>query len=262
MYDTLDAYEINMKDLDVSAITISKPKKVDNSLFAKIKYKNNKLLVYIYNANIVHHKVVHGYQYSIINAIVGQHLNAMFSELDAYVVDNVIENTNVWFNKGLEGGVVEEYYTPTVGIINRHSKTYGIKINVQNGIDQLSNGCYDLLVCLTGVRFYKQRFVPEWELVAANLVEDNFLNQEHVFDDDDVGSVGPCRDDLQEIADEMQHKTLEFLTAARKQKREIKAKLAKLERIYKELSEGNSVSSANLDRLYKELVQISGTQTL
>jgi hypothetical protein len=256
MCDSLGAFEINMKDLNTSSVTISKPKKIDSSLFAKVKYNNNKLFAYIYNANIVHHTFLAGYQYSIVHAMVAKDVTAKFVELDAHIMGNVINNAQVWFNKGLEAGVIEEYYTPTVGLVNKVGP--GIKIRVQSGIDQLAKGCYDLLLHFKGIRFYKQRFVPEWELVAANMLEDNFLNQEIVDDeDDDEFGIAPCAEDLTAIVQDLQQQATTIASSLSAKKREIKKKLAMVAKVQNALNGADIVHTEVLDQIHEKLLEFT-----
>jgi hypothetical protein len=51
-----------------------------------------------------------------------------------------------------------------------------LKLKLQGQEEILKPGFYDLVICLKGVRFYKQRFIPEWELTTADLMERDFLN--------------------------------------------------------------------------------------
>ena len=257
MCDT--ATEINITDLSASALTISKPKKMDNSLFAKAKYNNAKLFVYVYNARVVSHKFLAGHGYSTLQVKASQDVVKRFAEIDAHIVANVVANTGVWFNKGIDAGVIDEYYAPSVVVLGNSGTL--VKIKLQSEIDQLADGCYDLLLCFKGVRFYKQRFVPEWELVAANMVEDGFFAGEDRAseeEEDDMDIVP--REELHQIRLDLEKELDQVCVELNFRKRDVKRALSTLAKLRQEIGDDKDCNDdppiGSLDKLYENLDEI------
>lgn len=250
--------EINIVEMDASAVSISKPKKLDNSLFAKAKYNNARLYAYVYRTNVVMHKFPSGYGYSVLHVRAPPNVVGKFADLDAHIVNSVIANTHVWFHKGMDPGVIDEYYSPSV-TVSGGSGTL-IKIKLQCNMDPLIEGCYDLLLALKGVRFFKQRFVPEWELVAANMVDDCFLEG----DDDESEGKGVesgCDEDdivpweeLHQMRLQIEKELDEAVVELTFKKRDVKRAISAIARMRKELLP--IATPGSIDKLQEQLTEV------
>jgi hypothetical protein len=119
----------------------------------------------------------------------------------------------------------------------------------------LEPGRYDLLLRVKGLRFFKQRFVAEWELVAVKRLGDDLVSS-FVEDDDDESShddlegdgesvMMPTEDDLASISAHLQE---EIETRLAPLQREV----ARLLQLRSEL-EQNTKCVAVLDRIAEDL---------
>lgn len=180
-----DAIDVDIQNLNFENLTISKPKKTEDSLFGSMALDNNRLNIHYYNVEVMKHtKIRHLTKYyTVLFLKVSKTICKKMLEFDSHCVDQVRDNISGWFAKALDENVIEEYYTNSVSICK--SNGFVLKLKLQGGDDILESGKYNLIVSLKGLRFYKQRFIPEWEIVGAERLEEDFLNS-IVEDDDDV----------------------------------------------------------------------------
>jgi hypothetical protein len=245
--------EIDIRDLSFSQVTISKPKKQDDSLFGKITHGGEAALkVYLYGIQSIRHKAVG--EYSVMYAKVPRKVLRALAEFDEHAKEHVRDNAARWFTKSLDENVIDEYYMssmvtlPTEGTVAK-LKLVGDKPHI------LEPGRYDLLLRVKGLRFFKQRFVAEWELVAVKRLGDDLVSS-FVEDDDDESShddlegdgesvMMPTEDDLASISAHLQE---EIETRLAPLQREV----ARLLQLRSEL-EQNTKCVAVLDRIAEDL---------
>jgi len=168
--------DIEVQSLELSAIQISKPKRTDDSLFGKMTYNNQQLNIHFHNLHVLKHKKVKHLTkyYTVLFLKVPKFVCKKMIDFDNHCIDQVQTNISGWFAKALDENVIEEYYTTSV-LLNKEN-AYVLKLKLQGADDILECGQHDIVVSLKGLRFYKQRFIPEWELIAAQPIENDFLN--------------------------------------------------------------------------------------
>lgn len=242
--------EIDIRDLDVSTLVIAKPKKQVESLFGKITHKDGKAAsVFLYNALVVTVKEV-GTDveggYTIAYASLPKAALTKIAEFDEYVKGHVRSNVSKWFTKSLDENVIDEYYVSSLSVLPSDGCVGRFKI-INNGSALADARKCDLLLAIKGIRFFKQRFVAEWELRAVKRLPDDFVNSllsdeseaEEVDDD-----VLPSKDILQSIS-------AELLSKVETRMRPLEAELDRLRAIREKLSEDNPVSV--LDKIAEDL---------
>lgn len=254
MSGQVDCVEIDVQDLPLlENITICKPRKTDDSLFGKIHCNEKQLNIHLYNVEVVKHKKVkhHTNTYSIVFLKVSKGVCKSFVDFDATCIELVRSNITNWFAKTFDENVIEEYYSPSVSICK--SQGFMLKLKLQGSNDTLDNGKYDLVVGLKGLRFYKQRFIPEWEIVNVQVVGEDFLNslqsdEEPSWEDEEDVAPEPTAEELQAIYNNIREKVDSTLLGLKEKYKSVKAKIHDLENILSEL-ENNEKSIVVLDKL-------------
>lgn len=217
--------DMDVQSIDMTHIVISRPRKTEDSLFGKIEYEGHNLRVFFYNAQVIKHKQIKHMSnfYTVLFLKLSRKAYKSMVEFDAHCTDQVKTNIPSWFTKGLDENVIEEYYTSSLAM----SKTDGVlvKLKVQGAEELLEPGKYDLLMNLKGLRFYKQRFIPEWEIRGVKPIGGDFLNSiesddDGVWNDDDEipcpnsDEIVAMYDNLQSIIDERVQKNEQELIQA------------------------------------------------
>jgi protein-tyrosine phosphatase len=180
----MEMVSVELSSIDLDQISISKPKKTEDSLFGNISCDAKQLNVRLYNTQVIQHKKVRhlSKSYTVLFLKVSKATCKHIVELDNHCIDHVKANFASWFAKSFDENIIEDYYTSSVLL----SKTNGyvFKLKLQGDDDLLEPSKYDFVLGLKGLRFYKQRFIPEWEIVNIKPVENDFLNSIRSDSDD------------------------------------------------------------------------------
>lgn len=202
---------MDILDISVTSININKPRKQQESLFGKVFYQESEpLYVYFYNIQFLKQKSVrhHEGSYQIFYIKGSSSQTQKLAELDEFCKEHVKENAARWFSKGLDENIIDEYYTSSLNLSPKDGLV--MKLKVTGSLETFDDKRYDLLLRMKGLRFYKQRFVSEWELSAAKQVQDNFLDT--LIDDDvdntfeEAEEVEVLGEDMHAICNELLHK--------------------------------------------------------
>lgn len=96
-------------------------------------------------------------------------MSKYMDELNDKIIDTVRDNSGAWFNSSIDDELIEEYYISTLQYDKKRGET--IRLKVKN-IDELDQDLLDttgsLTVCLKYLKFYKQKFFPEFDIVSFN----------------------------------------------------------------------------------------------
>jgi hypothetical protein len=279
----------DIHDLNVDLLTLGKPSKADNSLFAKIrKLDRSRVYVNIPNATVVKRMVIDDAsvpRYIALDVHVRSSINRVMTVLDEYLISQVTSNKSRWFSKGLDSSVIDEFYRRSVVTNSSAGTVLRIRLaspseggtGVQDGHGILGDsGRYDLVLQLRGLRFFKQCFMPEWELTFSKRVETTFLNAvlddvEMMDDDDEVhqpidddqyascDAAAPTIEDLEVIIGDIRLRSRTLQDRMMKCHDHISEILRRLESIDDRLSsmETSRVSVVDLDGIEMELDGIS-----
>lgn len=243
--------ETDIRDLHTGSLTIQKPKKHQESLFGKIVSEHDSAAsVFFYNVRIVKHKRVshHDGAYTVLYLKVAKDVLKKIAELDDFCKDHVRMNASRWFAKSLDENVIDEYYMSS--IVMSPNDGCLVKLKLKNTEDLLKSMRYDVILAIYGLRFYKQRFVAEWEIGSVKLLENDFVgsyadNSDDDSDDDD--GVDVATEDLNAIADDL-------LSRISIKMNSFDEKLQHLDAFYKQLSDPLVVKTVKmLDNISDEL---------
>lgn len=227
--------DVDIRELQVGALSILKPKRHHDSLFGRIADTEAKTVdTYFYNVNVVKHKRVthHDGAYTVLYMRASKDVVKKMIEFDEFCKTHVRSNASKLFTKSLDENVIDEYYTASVTMTPRDGCL--IKLKLQNAEDDLLEALrYDLLLRIQGLRFYKQRFVAEWELCGIRKLENDFVNSYDDSDEDalfdDMGDVDVHDEDIDTI-------THELIDKVNVQIKDVSAKMVPLDERLKHLN--------------------------
>jgi hypothetical protein len=103
-------------------------------------------------------------------------------ELNDRIIDIVRENSGSWFNTSIDEDFIEEYYISTLQYDKKRGETIRLKVKNIDELDQEvleTNGT--LHVTFKNLKFYKQKFFPEFEFVSFNPLLDTSTHDENMF---------------------------------------------------------------------------------
>lgn len=96
-------------------------------------------------------------------------MSKYMDDLNDKIIDTVRDNSGAWFNSTIDDELIEEYYISTLQYDKKRGET--IRLKVKN-IDELDKDLLDttgsLTVCLKYLKFYKQKFFPEFDIMSFN----------------------------------------------------------------------------------------------
>lgn len=242
--------DTDIRDLHTGTLTIQKPKKHQESLFGKIvSEEESAVSLFFYNVRIVKHKRVshHDGAYTVLYLKVAKDILRKIIEFDDFCKEHVRMNASRWFAKSLDENVIDEYYMSSIVM----SPTDGclVKLKLKNTDDLLKTMRYDVLLAINGLRFYKQRFVAEWEIGSVKLLENDFVGSYAADDseEDDEDGVDVAAEDMNAIADDL-------LLRISTKMRSFDEKLRHLDAFHKQLSDPLVVKTVKmLDNISDEL---------
>lgn len=149
---------------------IIKPKKNANGTYEGLIYKNLKkdlISLKIENAKIMALKVVQGDHYLFIKH---KTVAKEVYDINSDVITNVKDNCHSWFRNGLSGELIEDYFTSNI----IYDKELGqvIKFKCLNDLSDLQeNTSVNISITLKNIRFYKQKFVIEWDIDEIEVID-------------------------------------------------------------------------------------------
>ena len=251
-----EVIDADVQTLKLEKLTISKPRKTDDSLFGKISYDGCQLNLHLNNVQVIKHKKIKHMSkfYTVLQLQVSRQICKKLVEFDAHCIEQVQTNTVAWFTKTLDENVIEEYYTSSVNI----SKTSGFmfKLKLQGDDDILESNKLDIVIGLKGLRFYKQRFIPEWEIVSTTVIDSDFMNSldsdSEACWEEDINNQNtfpePDDEEFNQIFHQIRSKITDHVNRLSQDRDILSIKLEELDKLNAELEKcKNSISA--LDRI-------------
>ena len=255
----MEAMDVDILSLELNKLLISKPRKTDDSLFGKISYDDGQLNLHLSKVRVVKHKKIKHLTkfYTILHLGIHKSICKKMVEFDAHCIEQVQKNMDGWFAKALDENVIEEYYTSSINI--SRNPGYTLKLKLQGDDDILPvNENIDVVVGLKGLRFYKQRFIPEWEIVSVNSIDNDFLNSlesdsDGYWDQDEPVVPEPDDEQLNQIYENIRIKIQKGMEYRQRNADKMKQEISQLSDLNSELEKSkNDVSM--LDRI-SEMVE-------
>jgi hypothetical protein len=184
----------------MQSLLIGKPRKHDKSTYSSNVYwetKNKFLTFEISNAVMCGFKRSGEDVYLFIKS--KPHNNA-FADLNSTVIDIVKANCEKWFSQALSPDLIEDYYSDTLVYDKRFGNLIRLKCLSANA-DDLIDGqvkC-NVKVTLKSLRFFKQKFVLEWDLDEIEIQEQEVIANVEYDDSEDEEIPMPDDEDMVEI---------------------------------------------------------------
>jgi hypothetical protein len=260
----MEAMDVDILSMEMEKLSISKPRKTDDSLFGKISYDDGQLNLHLSKVRVIKHKKIKHLTkfYTILHLRVHRTICKKMVEFDTHCIEQVQANMDGWFAKALDENVIEEYYTSSININKEPGFT--LKLKLQGDDDAMPvNENIDLVIGLKGLRFYKQRFIPEWEVVSLKSVDSDFLNSldsdsEGSWDQDVYETPVPEPDDeqLNQIRDNIQTKLENEISTRHREMERLTTELSRLGELNSEFHE-NKNNISGLDRISDVLDRLS-----
>lgn len=185
---------------------ILKPKRSSNGTYESLIYKNNKkdiITLKIHKAFIIDIKQTndHDYYLTLKQKSIAKDICIINEKIISYVKDNC----GSWFKNNLSDDLIEDYFTSNI----MYDKERGqlIRFKCTNDISILSTNTYvDITLYIKLIRFYKQKFVVEWEVheIEVDDKSDKLLIQSDIEDPDDSDDI----DDIPYPDDEELNKSM------------------------------------------------------
>lgn len=157
----------------MSTIKIQKPRKNANGTYEGLIFKNAKkdpVTLEIKAATVIDIKKTGPSEFYMVLKTPSKDAARQISIISANTISCVKENCALWFKNSLSDDLIEDYFTPNVMFDADRGQV--IRIKCTNDISMLpQDACTNLLLSLKKIRFYKQKFVIEWEVEEAEIID-------------------------------------------------------------------------------------------
>lgn len=161
---------------------ILKPKRASNGTYEGLIYKNSKkdlVKIRVEKAIIVDIKQNKDNDYYL--TLKQKSIAKDICVINEKIIDYVKENCGSWFKNNLSDDLIEDYFTSN--ILYDKDKGQLIRFKCTNDISVLSTDTsVNIVLSLKLIRFYKQKFVVEWEVEEIEII-DNLLFQSDIESD-------------------------------------------------------------------------------
>ena len=163
---------------NIQGLNVGKARKREGYYICPVTFTENKLpfTVTFEDATIVEHR-----EKSNTIIIKCKGMVRFMDNLNEAIMDIVRENSGSWFNTKLDDDLIDEYYISTLQYDKKKGETIRMKVN---NIDEIEENYKDskvlLSMTLKYVKFYKQKFFPEFQVDSIEHIE----NSQPIFIDD------------------------------------------------------------------------------
>lgn len=125
-------------------------------------------------------------------------------ELNKHIIDIVRENSQSWFSTSIDEDLIDEYYISTLQYNKKQGETIRLKVlNIEEITDTNVDNTGTLVCILKNLKFYKQKFFPEFEIVSFNSLSHN------MFISDDIDSENDIEEQINDEDEELPKPTYE-----------------------------------------------------
>lgn len=104
------------------------------------------------------------------------------------ILEIVIKQSSSWFNTNIDNDLIEEYYISTLQYDKKRGETIRLKIKNIDDIEEAKdiNEYVSIVLSLKYLKFFKQKFYPEFQVELVEALEDS-SNLEMYSDDEFYG---------------------------------------------------------------------------
>lgn len=209
-------------------LNITKPKKRENGTYAGNIFldEKNRYVLHAPSSIIVAEKDISEAEKYIY--IKNKKINNEVCDLNKAVIDIVKDNCENWFRNSINPDLVEEYYTNTIVYDKKYGDLIRLKV-VEFEHEMPMHKPVNLVLTLTNIRFYKQKFVIEWVLEE---VKPATLDVRNLFDvdesDEEEAVAEPLCEDIESICEEYMRILSDRKQVLHEQLNEVQTKLDQL----------------------------------
>lgn len=198
---------LSPNDVDINHILLAKPSKSEGTYVSSITYcsKDEPLNIVFENALLINCKqVVKNEEYMM--TLKHSKSNNFFYDLNQYIIDVVKEKSKKWFNNNMNTELVEEYYASTLAYDKTHKDVLKLKVvgdNYKELQEKYVGKKVNIEMSFLHLRFYKQKFIIEFDINDISLCDDtNLFDSDGEYDgefEDDEEVPTPFKEDIEDI---------------------------------------------------------------
>jgi hypothetical protein len=179
--DTTNEYETSRVDI----LTISKAKKKEGFYVCPVKGVFN---IVFPRSSIISIKETSN---SLIIKSKDKSMTRYMDDLNDKILTIVKESSSFWFNTRIDDDLIDEYYISTLQYDKRQGETIRLKIKNLDEIEEAkdfdSASDVKIVVTFKGLKFFKQKFYPEFQIDLVEVLEreigDPMFNDEDHLDE-------------------------------------------------------------------------------
>lgn len=158
-------------------------------------------------------------------------ITKFMDDFNSKILKTVIENSPSWFNTNMDTDLIEEYYISTLQYDKQRGETIRLKIKNIDDIEEAKEigENVSIAVTLKYLKFFKQKFYPEFQVEVIEALEDNhdtlqMYSDEEYYPDEEEHPV-PSYEEVMLMKEEC-------MKIFRNQCNELSEKLCKIEKEY------------------------------
>ena len=108
-------------------------------------------------------------------------------DLNKKIIEIVRENSHSWFSTSIDEDLIDEYYISTLQYDKKQGETIRLKVlNIEELTDTSVDNMGTLICTLKNLKFYKQKFFPEFEIVSFKSTSQNLFISDSESENDDL----------------------------------------------------------------------------
>jgi hypothetical protein len=236
-------------DITFDNIIISKPRKIENTYICPIFYNQKKenLQITFTNMVIIDIKPLKNRNEFVLYCKNKNYNNFLF-DLSTFIINQVKEKSVIWFKNDHLIDLIDDYYTSPLLYDKNHGDIIKFKcIGDENYIKDYIGKKTDIDIQFTQLKFYKQKFLLEAEVIKLQEAINKYDILENHEDDDENNefeeSPEPDLEDINYIKKEHIDISDKYLNELKTMLSEIESKIKDLENIKIKLLNTNNIEN-------------------
>lgn len=235
-------------DITFDKIIISKPRRIENTYICPIFYNQKKesLQITFTNMVIIEIKPLKNRNEFILYCKNKNYNNFLF-DLSTFIINQVKEKSVIWFKNDHLIDLIDDYYTSPLLYDKDHGDIIKFKcIGDENYIKDYIGKKTDINIQFTQLKFYKQKFLLEAEVISLQDAINNcdILEDQEDNDNDDSEEIPePDLEDINYIKKEHIDISDKYLNELKTMLAEIESKIVALESTKLKLLNTNNIEN-------------------
>lgn len=173
------------KTTDISQLTFGKARKKEGFYICPVKGEFSLCFNNVYIINIKESSN------TLIIKCKEKETTKYLDDFNRKVLDIVIRKSASWFNTSIDADLIEEYYISTLQYDKQRGETIRLKVKNIDDIEEVKEfeGTISITLSLKYLKFFKQKFYPEFQVEVIETLDNN-ENILELYSDDEY-----CEDD-------------------------------------------------------------------